>query len=226
VCLIHTAISVCKRLQSPYVTAKLRPDSRLASSCCSTVDRTLGMRSLCEWVRDWEANATPYSSSILATYLDTVWLDQRLDCLDYELPYDFREPSDSSLRFLILGEADYVSHMVQKAPGRIPKVTDIWHFEPLYMNVKRTFFGRFIEHRLVVKPQETLRAQSSNSSTPIMPPYLATLQPQTLGLRRPASPSSSTSVSRRLRYEVGASDVGNELEGERSARSEAEEMDI
>jgi len=226
VCLIHTAISVCRRLQSPYVTVQLRPDSRLVASCCLTVDRSSGMRSLSEWVRDSEANATGHMSSILATYLDTVWLDQRLECLDYELPYDFQESSDSGLRFLILGEADYISHMVQRAPGRIPKVTDIWHFKPHYLNVHRSFFGRFIERGLGANLSATPRVQSSNSSTTTTPLYPATLLPQTLGLRRPASPSSSASASRRRRYEMEAPGVENEVEGEESAISEPEDMDI
>jgi len=225
VCLIHTAISVCRRLQSPYVTVQFRPDSRLVASCCSTVDRSSGMRSLSEWVRNSEANATAYMSSILAEYLDTVWLDQRLECLDYELPYDFQESSDSGLRFLILGEADYISHMVQRAPGRIPKVTDIWHFKPNYLNVHRTFFGRFIE-RGGANPSATLEVQSSNSSTTTTTLYPATLLPQTSGLRRPASPSSSTSASRRPRYSMEVLGVENEVEGGEGARSEPEDMDI
>lgn len=133
--------------------------------------------------------------------MDTVWLDQRLEHLDYELPYDYKESSDSNVRFLILGEADHISRMVQKAPGRIPRVTDMWHFEPTHLTAKRTFFGRFIEHQPV-------------ANTP------ARVFPTPLGLRRPASPSSPASASRRRRYETGSPGVQVGVEGEENAGNE------
>lgn len=227
VCLIHTAISVCRRLKSPYVKVQLRPDSRLVSSCCSTIDRSQGMRSLYEWARDWEASAIMYTFHDLAVYLDMVWLDQRLEHLDYELPYNFREDIDSKLRFLILDEADCISHMVQRAPGRIPRATDIWHIRSGFDGMMtRTLFGRFIEYR-PMKPITTApRVQSSNPTMPIIPPYSTTLSPQSPGLRRPASPSSSASTNKRRRSGTEFQGTESELEGEQSVGSMAEEMQM
>jgi hypothetical protein len=184
------------------------------------------MRSLSKWVRDWEVDALPHEFNTLATYMDMVWLDQRLEHLDYEQPFDFQDPAVSDLVTLILGEADSISHMVQTAPGRIPKATDIWHFNSYGLTATRRFVSRFTERPPEAETPATLRAQTSDSSTPAMPPYPATLTPQTLGLKRPASPSSSISASRRQRFEMKSTGVGSETGGEGSARSEAEDMEI
>jgi hypothetical protein len=207
VCLIHTAVSVCRKLQSPYLKVQLRPDSRLVSTCCSSVDRSSGMRSISEWIRDYEAQSKGYTTSDLATYTDTVWLDQRLEHLDYERPYNHKEPSNCRVRYLILGEADHISHMVQEAPGRIPRVLDIWHFKPDYLNVNRIFLSRFIEHQPEAKNH-------------------AKLFPQPLGLRRPVSPSSSTSASRGRKFGTESPGIHGELEDEEGTRSEAEEVEL
>ncbi|KAK4153496.1 prion-inhibition and propagation-domain-containing protein [Chaetomidium leptoderma] len=225
VCLLHTAIELCRSLESPFVKAQFRPDSRLAASCCSTVDRSEGMRRLSEWVRDWEAEATTHQSNIIATHLDMAWLDQRLEHLDYEQPYNFQESADVGRRYLILGEADHTSHMVQKAPGRIPTATDIWHFKPNFLVATRTLASRFSEYR---PPRlATQGTQSGSLSTPGPTPSPATPFAQPASRRRPASPSSSASASRRPRYDVESPSVGSELEeGESIARSMAEDMEI
>ena len=225
VCLVHTAIELCKSLESPFVKAQFRPDSRLAASCCSTVDRSEGMRRLSEWVRDREAEAMGHQSSIIAMHLDMAWLDQRLEHLDYEQPYNFQESSDIRRRYLILGEADHTSHMVQNAPGRIPRATDIWHLKSNFSTATRTLAGRFIEHR---PPRlATLGTQSSNRSTPGPTPSPAPPFAQPASRRRPASPSSSTSASRRPRYDVESTSVGDEIEqGESIARSVAEDIEM
>jgi hypothetical protein len=225
VCLLHTAIELCRRLESPFVKAQFRPDSRLAASCCSTVDRSEGMRSLSEWARDWEAQATAHQSSITAKHLDMAWLDQRLEHLDYEQPWDYQEFTGIGRRYLILGEADYTSHMLQEVPGRIPRATDIWYLESSLVDATRILAGRFIEYR--PPPPATQGTQSGSLSTPVPTPSPATPFAQPASRRRPASPSSSTSASQRPRYDVASPSVGTELEeGESIARSVAEDMDI
>ncbi|KAH7021431.1 prion-inhibition and propagation-domain-containing protein [Microdochium trichocladiopsis] len=89
VCLIHTAITVCKELESPYVTVQLRPDSRLASSCCSTVGRSLGMRDIGEWIRTNEATATNGSTpNALAKFRPSVYRQvYRAGAGGYGLPH-------------------------------------------------------------------------------------------------------------------------------------------
>ncbi|KAL8370601.1 hypothetical protein RB595_000799 [Gaeumannomyces hyphopodioides] len=225
VCLLHTAIELCKSLESPFVKAQFRPDSRLAASCCSTVDRGEGMRRISEWVRNWEAEATHRQSNIIATHLDMAWLDQRLEHLDYEQPYNFQESSGVRRQYLILGEADHTSDMVQKAPGRIPRATDIWHFKPNLGVAARTLAGRFVEHRPPPPATQGTQAGSLSTLGPTLSP--ATLFARPASRRKRASPSSSTSASRRPRYNVESQSVETELgEGEGIARSVAEDMEI
>jgi hypothetical protein len=229
VCLIHTAIAVCRSLESPCVNVQFRPDSRLAASCCSTVDRSLGMKSISEWVRDWVARATDQRLHIIATHLDAAWLDGRLEHLDYEQPYDFKE-SDYRRRYIILGEADYTSHIVQTAPGRIPQATDVWHLKPNVQGATRTLSGRFIEHRQAATqtgPAQGSRPGFNNSPSQGTTPVPAAPSSQPLNRRRPASPSTSVSASRRRRYDVGSpSAVESDDEGDSIAQSAAENMQI
>lgn len=190
--LIHTALSICRKVSSPFVKVYVRPDDRLISSCCTTVDRTLGLRSTLEWVREWESSASSYISSYLASFLDIVWLDRRLDHLDYERPYDYEEIPSPSTRVLIIGEADYLTPLVQKAPGRIPNVTDIWQFKT-GLTLTRTFFTRFIESRSV-SSQAAPQAQTQ--------PPPQQVQGETPRVRKPSSPISSDSKRRKL--EIGS----------------------
>ncbi len=227
VCLLHTAIEVCMSLESPFVRALFRPDSRLAASCCSTVDRTEGMRSLNQWITDWEAKALGYESNLIAKHIDMAWLDQRLEHLDYEQPYGFEESTDFGRRYVILGEADHTSHMVPKARGRIPRATDIWHLKLNHLSgTTRIFAGRFIEHK---PPQSAAPGtQQGSLSTPELPtPSAATPLARPASFKRPASPSSLTSASRRPRSSVESPSAGSSLEeGESIARSVAEDRGI
>ncbi|SCO88755.1 uncharacterized protein FRV6_12882 [Fusarium oxysporum] len=143
VCLIHTAIAICAQVSTEAVDVYIRPDDRLAATCCASVDRALGVRTLLDWVRRWEAGATTYSYSGLAKYLDTIWLDCRLDHLDCEQPYTYSESKES--RAMILGETVYLVPFLQDAPGRIPAPTDIWILNTSSPDPQRIFFGRFIE---------------------------------------------------------------------------------
>ncbi|KAK3356441.1 prion-inhibition and propagation-domain-containing protein [Lasiosphaeria hispida] len=147
VCLIHTALSISQQLSSPFIKIHVRPDDRMISSCCNMVDRTLGLRSTLEQVRGWESEAAVNDSNPLASFLDTVWLDRRLDRLNYELPYIYREEYGKSptKRILIIGEADYIGPLIQRAPGRIPIPMDIWKLDIENRRPTRTLFSRFIE---------------------------------------------------------------------------------
>ncbi|KAI8625427.1 prion-inhibition and propagation-domain-containing protein [Xylariaceae sp. FL1651] len=192
VALIHTALSICERISSPFVKVYLRPDDRLTSACCTNVDRTLGLRSTLEWVREREATADEYLDQPLASFLDSLWLDSRLECLDYEQPYNYVE-TNINHRVLIIGEADYLSPFVLTAPGRIPRAMDIWR---LYMetdHLKRTFFGRFIESRFV-----------SNQAAPQarMPPVPPQTHSDMSKVRMPSSPISAQ--SKRRKHEDGS----------------------
>jgi hypothetical protein len=125
--LIHTALRVCDKITSSLVKVAIRPDDRLLSSCCTASDRTLGLKSILEHVREWEVNSTAFETSIIAKSLDRIWLEQRFNHIEYEQPYEYKESQESHA--IILGEVDCLAQLLQKAPGRIPKETEIWAFQ-------------------------------------------------------------------------------------------------
>ena len=138
--LIHTALRVCDKVTSSLVKVAIRPDDRLVSSCCTTSDRIMGLKSVLQYVHDFEKDNTCRASPI-AEFLDRIWVERRLDHLEYELPYQYTE--DRQNHVIILGEADYLGQFLQKAPGRIPKETEIWAFQALH-TVPRLFTRQFI----------------------------------------------------------------------------------
>jgi hypothetical protein len=205
--LIHTALSICQKVSSTLVKVHLRPDDRLASACCATVDRTLGLRSILKWVRDWEATAPYYESQPLASFLDSLWLDRRLEHLDYEQPYNYVEVNVGSSHILIIGEDDYLSPLLQRAPGRIPNATDIWRLNT-GQSPTRTLFGRFIESRFVS------RQAGPQTQMPPVPPQVQSVTP---GVRKASSPVSAH--SKRRKHEDGS------MTASRGEESEDEDED-
>jgi hypothetical protein len=67
-CLIHTALRVGGRIGSRLVEIVVRPDDRLISSCCTSSGRTIGLRSVLDHVRQWEAHWA--GESEIAGFLD------------------------------------------------------------------------------------------------------------------------------------------------------------
>jgi hypothetical protein len=51
----------------------------------------MGLSSTLEQVREWESEACEHISNHLASFLNSVWLDRRLDHLNYEQSYTFEE---------------------------------------------------------------------------------------------------------------------------------------
>lgn len=89
------------------------------------LDRTLGLRSILDWVLDWEATAYSSSSKFLATLLDSPWLERRLEHFKYELPFNYVEHPRSDARVLAIGEAEFLAPVLQRVPGRIPKAAEV-----------------------------------------------------------------------------------------------------
>ena len=180
--LIHTALRVCDRMTSSLVEIAIRPDDRLSSSCCTASDRTLGLKSILDYVRQWEATAATGTSEI-ARFLDRAWLERRLDHFEYEQPYGYKENNKSHA--IILGEVDYLVQLLQKAPGRIPKATEIWNFQTLYHSpgsFTRQLSGSFTE-------------RSWPGGVMIQQPVAPTISAPQLERETPRSKRSSSSVS-------------------------------
>lgn len=112
---------------------------------------------------------------------------------------------------MILGETPYLAPFLQRAPGRIPRPTDIWTFKTGSPNPQRRFFGRFIESQ-VVDGNSALDTQPAPTqfSTPEISPWLRTDVPD------PGRPPSLTSSDGSQRRTKGGQVVvgGNETEAD------------
>jgi hypothetical protein len=189
--LIHTALRVCAKMTSSLVKVAIRPDDRLVSSCCTASDGTLGLKSILEYVRQWEANSMATGSSEIARFLDRSWLERRLEHIEYEQPYKYKESRKSHA--IILGEVDYLVQLVQKAPGRIPKEMEIWAFRGSNSyphSFTRQFLCSFIEKRRQVEigiPQ----AVALGVSVP-------QLGKEATGSKRTSSPASSENKRQKI----------------------------
>jgi hypothetical protein len=160
-CLIHTALRVGGRIGSRLVEIVVRPDDRLISSCCTSSGRTIGLRSVLDHVRQWEAHWA--GESEIAGFLDRTWVERRLDHFEYEEPYTYREPKADAI---ILGEVDYLAPLLQRAPGRIPKAMQIWAFSESRTHpvaYTRSLSSSFIEKRQLAtsSPQQIATPSSS-----------------------------------------------------------------
>ncbi|KAF2877474.1 prion-inhibition and propagation-domain-containing protein [Massariosphaeria phaeospora] len=105
-----------------------------------------GLRSVLNSVHQLET--VDSDNSALAKYLDRTWLERRLDHFEYEQPYHYRVDRDS--HSIVLGEADYLAPLLQKAPGRIPKATEVWALKTTNYPVRslsRQLLCTFIEKR-------------------------------------------------------------------------------
>jgi hypothetical protein len=216
VCLIHTALSLSKQLSSPFLKIQVRPDDRLASSCCAEVDRTLGLATTLEQVREWESKAGESETNFLASFLDSVWLDRRLDHLKHEQLYRYEEKPQAK-RVLVIGEADYLATLVQKAPGRIPIPMDIWELNTQNLRPTRSLFGRFIESQFIsshLAPQTPM----SSSLTPDNIVIQQQVQGDTSRVRRSSSPLYSDGKRQK-------SDNGSVGVGSRGVPNEDEDME-
>jgi hypothetical protein len=216
VCLIHTALSLSKRLSSPFLKIQVRPDDRLTSSCCAEVDRTLGLATTLEQVREWESKADESETNYLASFLDSVWLDRRLDHLKHEQLYRYEERATASIakRVLVIGEADYLATLVQKAPGRIPIPMNIWELNIYSIRPTRSLFGRFIESQFIsshLAPQTPMSSSLTSDNIVIQ----QQVQGDTPRVRRSSSHLYSDGKRRKSdngSVEVGSRGVPNEDE--------------
>lgn len=213
VCLMQTALVIGKELSSPLLKVCIRPDDRLISSCCVNVDRTLGLKSALRHVREWESDAKEHGYDGIASFLDCVWLDRRLESLDYEQPYDYKEePYNSGERWLIIGEASYIAPFVQKTPGRIPMPMEIWEISGTSTPIRKRF-ARFIEAGAYSRTPATrvTASESSITSAQVIPQQVRT---QMLGARRASSPASSDSKRRKIVKELSEMGRGEVLSDE------------
>jgi hypothetical protein len=189
VTLIHTALVIARRASSSLLRILIRPDDRLASSCCRNSDRTEGLRSCLDAIRHVEGRGNIGAGYINTDYLDRSWIEQRLNFIEEERKYDVREPWESYA--IILGEVKYLLPLLQKAPRpRIPRESEIWTI--LNTSYTREFLGCFTPKQSATATSTT--AGSTGSDTRI----LATPQPvfqRRRSFSPPAAKRSRTSTT-------------------------------
>jgi hypothetical protein len=188
--LIHTAIRVCLKLTSSLVRVVIRPDDRLASSCCTTSDLILGLKSIFDYVRQWEANTTVAAAPEIVKLLDRLWLERRINDIEYEQPDVYHERQEGHA--IILGEVDCLAQLLQKAPGRIPKATEIWGFE-ISNGPPRSFYREFICSFIEKKERMGVKIQPA-VALGVSLPQVAT---ELTGSKRASSPTPSENKRRK-----------------------------
>jgi hypothetical protein len=162
VCLVQTAILVCDRASSTMHEYLIRPDDRLKSSCCLEQDRTAGLRSIYNAVKDNEAKAqAPLDRDIPVgtRYVDMLWLEERLLRMEYEdehVEFQSQPLGDAISRVVVIGEPAYLRPITQKMTcSRVPREAEIWQLQIPSNDgpCKQRFFGTFTLSRPILPTQ-------------------------------------------------------------------------
>jgi hypothetical protein len=228
-CLITTAIEIGKAGRNKFFAFCVRPDDRLSASCCSNLDRSLGLTSLLEAIRDYESE-NKFDLCALE-WMDKYWLERRLFEID---EIDPLQPSTNIARsagailashearrscagFIFLGELDHCLPIMHCAPfpagPRIPRETEAFQ-------MKRTGWpGTWTRHFLgtyTAKPlpasapaSRTSTAEDRPSSMPSTSTPLHSTNAPTRHISPPPSPASK-------RYRSSAS---SSVDGGRGGRN-------
>ena len=157
-CLVATAFAICEAATTTVVKFIVRPDDRLVSSCCSQGDRTTGLASIMEAVRNVEF--LPFR---LAQYIDSIWVEQRLYEIEEEtdLQRSIGKTAESAGKvfsshhslgttagIVILGELEYCLPILRSLPfkpnPRVPKENEIFRMKKTYQDGKRAWTRKFL----------------------------------------------------------------------------------
>jgi hypothetical protein len=167
VALIQTALVIAKGVAGssrPFLRILIRPDDRLASSCCQNSDGTEALRSILDAIHHNEGDIESVAYTDDTDYLDRSWIEQRLNFMEEERKYDVVEDWGSSA--IILGEAKYLLPLLQKAPrSRIPRESEIWTMSRQRNGITtREFLGSFTPRRLSTATNTTTASFTQTSA--------------------------------------------------------------
>ncbi|KAG9235709.1 hypothetical protein BJ875DRAFT_440086 [Amylocarpus encephaloides] len=170
-CLLATAFNICREAGSramTYFEFLVRPDDRLVLSCCSQKDRSLGLASLIEKVREIEG-----SPSLIAEMGGRV------------LSSHYSEERTAGI--VILGELGYCLPIMRSPPfaskARIPKETEIFQMKKIVVNGKftgnwvRQFLGTYTPKAGPVIAPGTPQSTQTLPSTPLFSTPVASKPP-------------------------------------------------
>jgi hypothetical protein len=182
-CLLTTAFSICNSAgdrAAAYFRFRIRPDDRLVSSCCSQNDRSIGLASIIEKMKEKEHSEVTGN----LTLIDRIWVEQRLYEIEEEtdLPQPIsklaemggkvlssHESDETTAGIIILGELIYCLPIIRSRPfpskPRIPKETEMfqmkrtWDSSTMNYAWQRKFLGTYTP-----KPGPIISPEASNSS--------------------------------------------------------------
>jgi hypothetical protein len=150
-------VDIATVLKNPRLDAVVRVDDRISSSCLhSTADRITVLQSILA-----HSDSLEPSPSLPWTYLDRIWLDQRLYALENDLAAlddtlrmsravdifsadNYEEPFAG---LIIVGEVDFCIPLLQAEPfpwePRFPRECEIHEVTYSGLGYKRKYAGRF-----------------------------------------------------------------------------------
>jgi len=220
-CMVSTALSLCSGTGNHAATFfkfSVRPDDRLISSCCPNEDRSLGLTSLLQMIKDKEANGHLPAPFPL---LDRQWIEQRLfEIEETERVQSFEDTGTlagklftshrserTTAGIVVLGELEHCLPIMQRAPfvqkPRIPRETEIFQMQKaFYGNTTwdRTNLGTYSPRRIGRRrTSTTLRTSTSSAIKPSTRSTLSTPRktsppPSPVTKRQKTSPSSSVTM--------------------------------
>jgi hypothetical protein len=186
-CLVSAALSIFSGIggyATTFFRFSVRPDDRLVSSCCPNEDRSLGLASLVQMIKDKEASdgylITPFY------LLDRQWIEQRLfEIEETEGVQSFENSVTLAKQLLashrserktagivVLGELEHCLPIMQSAPfiqkPRIPRETEIFQMRKAYTNVwNRTYLGTYTPKPIQrTSTSTTIRTSTSSTTIP------------------------------------------------------------
>lgn len=176
-CAIQTAVEIAQQLDNEHITAMVRVDDRISSSCFPNLaDRIVVLQSMLAYLDTLE----PFSAS-LWRFLDRTWLDQRLYTLESDVaPDDSLAMSNTTEIFsgdnfpgpfaglIIVGEVDFCTSLLQAEPfpwtPRFPRACEIYEITRIHTEYRRKYVGRFVARPPIINPNVTLPQQQASEA--------------------------------------------------------------
>lgn len=216
-CLITTAIKLRNAGRNKFFEFCVRPDDRLSASCCSNLDRSIGLTSLLEAIRGYELK---HESDLgCLECMDKCWLERRLFEID---EMDPRQPSaniaesagaiiashesqEPRAGVIFLGELHYCLPIMHCAPfpaqPRIPRETEAFQMRKTSWGGtwSRHFLGTYTAkpHPASAPALKKSTAEDRPTSMPLASTPLHSANAPTRHISPPPSPASKRYRSQR-----------------------------
>jgi hypothetical protein len=207
-CLIATAFKICRtagKRASTLFSLLVRPDDSLSSSCCSNTDRSIGLASLVEAIKNYEISGD--NSLSYLELVDKSWIERRLFEIDEvgqlqpstnilgmaQGIFKSHESPRECAGIIILGELDFCLPIMHCPPfprkSRIPRETEVFRMSKgLGSSWTRKYLGTYTP-----KPLPHNTSSSRGSVAGVRPRDLSTQA----SIPLPSMPLSSVNLPTR-----------------------------